>query len=332
MATDAASKRTYLAHARRALQAYDLPRPLRLRFIFHGENTTIRVYDRYGRSYLLRLCRPGYQTPRALRGELAWLRALGTALPGRTPLPIAGRDGDDVQRVEIAAGQFQNVTLFHWLHGRFARRQGSRAFLVAVGELTALLHDHGATWRPRGGSQRLAYTPERLVGEACRWGPAPGDVDGLTTAQRGAFGACSAAILERLGNLPRGRKHWGMIHADLHLMNVLWVAGRAGAIDFDDCGPGWFVMDPATTLGWLRFGENYPQLEAAWLEGYTAHRDISSEMWSHVPTFTLARELSMVSWMWTRRGIHDFGKQLHRHARRLVPRCKRWLRTDGRQI
>lgn len=332
MGTDSASKRTFLAHARRALEAYDLPRPLRLRFIFHGENTTIRVYDRHESSYLLRLCRPGYQTPRSLRGELAWLRALGTALPGRAPMPIAGRDGGDVQRVEIAPGRAQNVTLFQWLHGRFSRPSGSHAFLVAVGELTAYLHNHGAAWRPRGGSQRIAYTPERLVGDACRWGPAPGEVPGLTAAQRRAFRAASAGILDRLGSLSRSRKHWGMIHADLHLMNVLWVQGGAGAIDFDDCGPGWFVMDPAVTLGWLRFRENYSLLEEAWLEGYTGHRDISSEMWSHVPTFTLARELSMVSWMWTRRGIHDFGKKLHRHARRLVPRCKRWMRTGGREI
>lgn len=43
---------------------------------------------------------------------------------------------------------------------------------------------------------------------------------------------------------------FGLIHADLHLDNVLFAGGEARPIDFDDCGLGHWLYDIAVTL-WL---------------------------------------------------------------------------------
>ncbi len=41
---------------------------------------------------------------------------------------------------------------------------------------------------------------------------------------------------------------FGLIHADLHQENYLFHGGMARAIDFDDCGWGFYLYDLAVTL------------------------------------------------------------------------------------
>ena len=59
-----------------ALARFDLGSGAGVTFVRHGENTTYRVTATGGRRFALRIHRPGYQTPDAIRSELAWMESL----------------------------------------------------------------------------------------------------------------------------------------------------------------------------------------------------------------------------------------------------------------
>jgi Ser/Thr protein kinase RdoA (MazF antagonist) len=63
-------------------------------------------------------------------------------------------------------------------------------------------------------------------------------------------------LLTRLRRIERKRpERLGVIHADLHFGNLLRTRDGMSAIDFDDCGRGFYAHDLAVPLGssqWMR--------------------------------------------------------------------------------
>ena len=104
--------------AKQALSLYDLPPNATVRLVSRSENEIYKIEAPSGRRWALRVQRPGYQSTNALASEIAWLVALRKDGVVATPVPIAGRDGEWVQRVHFggAAGA-RNVVLFAWEDG-----------------------------------------------------------------------------------------------------------------------------------------------------------------------------------------------------------------------
>ena len=67
---------------------------------------------------------------------------------------------------------------------------------------------------------------------------------------------------------------------DLHLANYLFHRGRAGAIDFSDCGWGHFVHDMAAALVFVQYKTDWSErnsaecasLRDAYVDGYLSAR------------------------------------------------------------
>jgi len=71
-------------------------------------------------------------------------------------------------------------------------------------------------------------------------------------------------VMESLGKAPDA---FGLIHADLVPENVLFKAGDAYPIDFEDCGYGYWMDDIAVALCPWVWGEDWERMRDAFREG-----------------------------------------------------------------
>jgi Ser/Thr protein kinase RdoA (MazF antagonist) len=248
-------RRRFRLGAQQALRLYGLE-AARLTFIAHSENVTYRV-DTAEERFLLRMHVPhhpgaicaGTQTEAMISSELLWLEALrrDAALP--VPDPFADSEG---RRVNLVAVQGElkpvPVTLMRWMEGRFPGTQLTLDHCRRAGTLMAHLHNHSAQWTPPPAFQRPAWdlaSFECALSEMEELTHRPSVYLALTRDQVRVFRKCAERISETMRSLGTERTLWGLIHADLHLGNLLFHRGEARAIDFSRCGYGHFVYDIA---------------------------------------------------------------------------------------
>jgi Ser/Thr protein kinase RdoA (MazF antagonist) len=100
-------------------------------------------------------------------------------------------------------------------------------------------------------------------------------------------------VSEALG---KGRDAYGLIHADMLPENLLFKAGRAIPIDFEDCGFGLWIWDIAIALSIWPWTEDFYWRRDAFLEGYTEVRDLPEDQLQHLDLFMAATNATMVLW------------------------------------
>jgi Ser/Thr protein kinase RdoA (MazF antagonist) len=241
--------------------------------------------------------------PAPIAAEMAWLADLaGRGL--HTPAPLARPGGGWIHRWQPDPAQPpRQAVLLAWLPGRLLDRGLRPLHLRRVGELTAQLHRSAETLRQQG---RLPEGEDGDGPDLPRWADpararhpwlAPGTAPRLVQAARGLQPALAA--------LPRSAAHFGWIHADLHLWNLLFHQGRAGAIDFSDCGLGHHAQDMASVLQYLRFpwvgnvdrSAEHPRLRDELLAGYASARPLPDQVLHQIELYTLARMITTVEWM-----------------------------------
>jgi len=72
-------------------------------------------------------------------------------------------------------------------------------------------------------------------------------------------------------------------------------------IDFDDCGFGWYLYDPASALLPYYGQDFYPDLLDACAAGYRSVRPLSDDELKEMRTFLLLRCFYGLGWLQTRR-------------------------------
>jgi Ser/Thr protein kinase RdoA (MazF antagonist) len=87
-----------------------------------------------------------------------------------------------------------------------------------------------------------------------------------------------------------------LIHGDLHPWNVLYAGGRAGAVDFDDCGDGYWLYDLAVTLVSLGGASNAQALHEALLTGYRQIRPLPAAPEARIEILVALRTLQNMLW------------------------------------
>jgi Ser/Thr protein kinase RdoA (MazF antagonist) len=290
--------------AEAALASYDLP-PSRLTLLFHLFNTTFRV-DTPGQRYVLRIHRAGAPTVESVSSELAWLSALrrDTALEVPTPVPTASGPLLTVAGIPDLPQQFICV-LFRWMPGRRLRHGLSPRQMEGVGELMARLQDHALQWeRPHGFARGRVEWPI----EGARWLPDPFAPQVIAQIHERVAGALSegeaalvAEVLERVRSVEEALTDqpdtFCLIHADLHYGNLLFSGDTVRAIDFDDCGFGPLLFDPAVMLSAILGWPNYATLRAALLRGYRRVRNLSAEHEDLLDTFIALRQVQDALWL-----------------------------------
>lgn len=293
-----------------AIRLYPISTDAAAELVRYGENTTYRVSD--GSHLLaLRFARPGYQSRASIESEIAWMAAL-RAYGIDTPKVVAGRNGENVQEVLLPAGGVRSVVAFEWVAGDPLPEVQALDPWRRLGQIMAEVHEQSRSWSPPPGFTRPAWDLDALVGDSPRWGtPVPEGV--WSESDRRAILAARDAVRERLRRLGSGQLRFGLIHADLGFENVLVQPdGTTVLIDFDDCGPSWYLYELASVLYPLEGTSGFHARRDALIAGYREGRLLAEEEVAELPTFLMCRRLATLGW--------TFSRSDTAHAQRQRPR------------
>jgi Ser/Thr protein kinase RdoA (MazF antagonist) len=97
-----------------------------------------------------------------------------------------------------------------------------------------------------------------------------------------------------------GPETFGLIHADLRLANLMVNGDTLTAIDFDDCGFGWWAYDLAAALSFIETDPRLPDLIAAWVQGYTRINPLTPQDRAMIPALIFLRRVLLTAWLATR--------------------------------
>ncbi|MGJ8643466.1 MAG: phosphotransferase enzyme family protein [Luteolibacter sp.] len=315
--------------------------------IRHWQNTTFRVdvpdhsgswriTDRFipGR-YLLRISRPHERTASQVEGELAWLNALSAEVDLTVPKPLRTREGQasvtihnaDHPGLDGGEGATRVGAMLHWMPGRMARNKSrTLKHISQLGRSMAKLHTHASEWREGLKLDRWHWDCDAIMGHDDKVGIEPSVWDELPPEEHDLHAECEARLRAAVKALGYEKEVHGIIHADLHFANVLFAGGEARPIDFDDCGPGHYLYDMASTLMGFDSDPGQTQWRDAFLNGYREIRPVDIEHLEYLNTFIAARESTLILWCRSSARTREvFRNALPRWLERSLPEIRRRL-------
>jgi Ser/Thr protein kinase RdoA (MazF antagonist) len=273
----------------RALPLYGLPPETPLTLLNRSENETWRAGE-----LILRLHRPGYHTRTEIESELSWLAALQDIPDLRVVKPVTGRQG----LVSEIDGRL--VAAFAAIAGQELQPGDDlAAWFAPLGEITARLHLQSRAWKLPAGFTRKRWDATTILGPRPHWGDwraAPG----LDAAGTALLNRATADLARRLSDYGTTSGTFGLIHADLRLANLMADTQGLWAIDFDDCGFGWWVYDLAASLSFIETDPRLPALIARWCDGYLRVAALRPDDLAMIPAFVFLRRVLLTAWLASR--------------------------------
>jgi amicoumacin kinase len=278
-----------------AARRYGLP-PSDLTELNAFENYVYQAENEDGVSLIVRVSHSARRTLDYTLGEVEFVRYLGAAgLP--VSQPMLSESGQFVERIEDKEpGHYFVVTAFECAEGivfddapPLKERYWKPPLFRDLGRIFARLHNRAQTYKlsnPR--FKRQEWYEYDVV-----------DIDRFAPPEETLVRERTAAIIERLKQLPRTAEDYGLIHADLHPHNFCFADGKITAFDFDNCEYAWFVKDIAVLLFYVARGEAREQRDEAvasflgpFLEGYRELRRCDRAWLETIPDM-LALQRSM---------------------------------------
>ncbi len=283
--------------ARAALASYDLPEDAGVRLLNLSENATFELTSGE-RRLILRIHRAGYHTYQEIVSELAWTTALSEQTDLDTPVVVPTVDGQDILTMRSSPLPDERYCVaFEPIAGRELGLEDLLRWASRIGATTATLHAHARSWQPPSWFFRPAWDWHGILGDMPRWGRWQAHPT-LEAGDRVLIERAALQIADRLADYRHRRRDcFGLIHADMRLANFLADGEALGVIDFDDCGPGFFLWDLATLFSLI---EDDPRLPAAvhrWLDGYQTVGHLTSDDVSLIPSFIMLRRLQVLAWL-----------------------------------
>lgn len=92
-----------------------------------------------------------------------------------------------------------------------------------------------------------------------------------------------------------GGRH-GLIHGDLHLLNLMRDGDDLWSIDYDDCGYSRLMFDIGAPLQFVPDADTTDELVDAWVDGYRREADLTSLDLEHLHDFVMLRRLLLLGW------------------------------------
>ncbi|UUN30832.1 phosphotransferase enzyme family protein [Streptomyces sp. FIT100] len=256
------------------LEHYAIPRN-RLKLLQYEDNAVYLV-EGDGMRHVLRMSVHDGRSAQEQSSELAWIDSLVSGKAVIAPKPVPTRSTGMVTSLALPRWP-EPVTsvVFEWIPGESSPASLSATAAEQLGRLTANLHEHAMQYRPPADFTR----PTWGYGEIFEGGAAVTDPvahDRLSDTERALLLQVCRTVCDRL---PERTPHeWGLIHADLHRGNVVATPDDdVAVIDFDDCGPGYYMLDVASVLSsFLRTcdPQEYPEFTERYVRGYRSIRGL----------------------------------------------------------
>jgi Ser/Thr protein kinase RdoA (MazF antagonist) len=273
-----------------------------LEFIHHGENTTYKVTARNHKKYLLRLHRNDYHSDAAIHEELNWLKALANSTDLNIPNPVQSKNGIYLEK-QATDLMIRRGCVFEWTDGRFFEKSIRPKHFHRLGEIISELHK--STKKRK--TIRRYWDTNGLIGK----NPTFGSLSGLpfvSKRQQQIIDHASTTLQKILNKYEKSLpERMGLIHADLHLGNILNTGDDVGVIDFDDSGFGFHVYDIVIALmsldrllKRLNRSDQMPRFKDALIEGYSQNGTWDYYNEEILPFLTASRRLLMLGWINTR--------------------------------
>ncbi|MGD9099113.1 MAG: phosphotransferase, partial [Anaerolineae bacterium] len=185
----------------------------------------------------------------AVASELTWLAALSQEAGLPVPEPVPTLDGELLTTITTpGVPQGRIVSLMRWVDGRRLTKGFRPGHFRAWGQMMARLHEFSARWQPPEGFKRPHWDWSGLLGGRDFIRPVEKYEAMMPQPYREPFRIVSQRAREMMEELGKGPDVYGMIHADMYPENVLFRAGEAFPIDFEDCGYGYWMWDMAAVL------------------------------------------------------------------------------------
>ena len=320
--------------AQAALEHWNIPCP-QLELISHSENTTFRVASAQRAVAALRIHRPDYHDLDELNSECLWTQALKEAGVD-VALAIPAKDGRRHVPMPVpGASEVRHVGLVEWLEGATLRSalddaqdaSALRGHFQALGRIAARIHNQASGWRPPAGFRRHALDADGFMGERPFWGPF-WKHPALSAEQCRLVLAARRKLHEALLGYGKASQGYGMIHADLHLDNLLAQDGRLWVIDFDDAGYGWHAYELAVAVYDYLDHPDFEALVEALVAGYRELRPLDDRALDAMPHFLTIRSLALLGWVHQRPDL-DRAECLPNMVETATQRCESLLSQPG---
>lgn len=222
----------------------------------------------------------------ALRSQALWLFDIRKTDRLPVPEPVPTVDGSFVGTASLDGPADRRLfLLLRWIPGQ---QKKSTEFTVQdardLGSYMARLHLHAEQFSPPEGFFRPRWDWESLFDEsATYWHLAKVVLSGEELADL-RFSA--GRIKETLHTIGEAPDQFGIIHRDLHPINIVFHKGVLYAIDFNHCGWGHYMYDLARPYTYFEsLGERYKQRREALLEGYQSRRSLPNDHHIVMETF-----------------------------------------------
>jgi Ser/Thr protein kinase RdoA (MazF antagonist) len=295
------------------VKLYDFSDETSVSLLSESENKVYLVDDpARPENYVIRVNsgRLGYHTPPMIASELTWLMALRSDTDILVPEVMRASDGSLVQTMTAPdLDKPRHAAIYSFLAGTEPPEDDLLPGFERLGEISARMHLHAKSWTRPADFKRHSWTPDVILDDRLNWGPwqsgcsMEGEALQLLTR-------LDETVRNRLADLPTDREHFGLIHADLRLANLLVEGDRTAIIDFDDCGDGWYLFDLATALSFLEERPDAPDLIESWLAGYRKVADVTKEIEREIPTLIMLRRLQLIGWVGYQQQHLEFAREI----------------------
>lgn len=292
--------------AKTALKTYGLD-DARLSFIQYFENIIYRVdvpdssalkykdNPFIPNRYVLRIHAMGDAD--AIASELTWLAALNREAGLSVPAPVPTMDGKLLETI-FTPGMPNGrvVSLMRWLDGRTIRQGLQPKHLNALGKAVARMHNFSAGWQPPAGFTRPQWDWDSQLGGSMFSYSMEELVDSMPAKFIEPFRIISKEAKQVMETLGKDPDAFGLIHSDLYPENVLFKAGNAYPIDFEDCGFGYWMWDISIALCNWAWNKDWEPMRDAFREGYTQSGTLPEMQWAMLDLFVATQFATMVLW------------------------------------
>jgi Ser/Thr protein kinase RdoA (MazF antagonist) len=294
----------------------------RIEPLVHAENTTFKVTSQAGQ-FNLRISRPGYQSNSNVRSEIMFLSALRQAgfrvpAPWRDLVVTASHPG---------VPEARDCVLLGWMDGEFSKGALTLERAANVGALMAALHEFSLTWPLPDGFDR-----QRLH----EWALTPREEMAIDSSSPMASEEDRAllVVVEReartlLVGLPRTPEWYGLIHADLHIGNLLFEDGAINVIDFDDAGFGFWLYDLSAALAYAVKAPEFEQIQEALFQGYETVRSLPLQTRELINPFLQLRLAGIAGWVLGRADNPEFRENGKEFVNVLCERIRKLRASDS---
>jgi Ser/Thr protein kinase RdoA (MazF antagonist) len=254
-------------------------------------NNAVYHVDAGTHHYALRLHRPGVKHLQWIQSELAWLKALRHETDLRVPQPAAPVYEGSLEGYDHPV----YATLFRWEKGEAVTPSNlTEKQAYSVGVFAAKLHHTKLSID----FQRPSRDAEGLFGARSTYQPTAEGEALFSDRQRVIMNAAIEEVKAVMAHLDTDREaNFGMIHADLIAKNLLFDGDTVVALDFDDCGYGYYLYDLAPMLLSFKDEPNGEALRSALWAGYTSLRPQVTHQEAFLETLIAARHIASIRWV-----------------------------------